>query len=88
MEIGDKTLGELVEMMRDKVQELVDAEAENISADDAIVILTEAIMVGAAIIGTVKEQPISMTLGELAGLSLEAELQGVIDRRAEQAKLN
>lgn len=90
-EMADKTAGEMVELMRDKVQKLVDAEGTEISADDAIRMLTEAILIGATVIAAVREESISIVLGSMAGIALEAELSNEIDAamaRANIAKFN
>jgi hypothetical protein len=85
-DLNGKTTGELVVMMRDTIQKLVDAEG--ISTRDAIALLTEAIVLGGIVIGSVKGEPTSIAIGSIAGRALEAEILADAERLAKIAESN
>jgi hypothetical protein len=90
-DIENMTTGEIVVLMRDTIQELVDAEGSEISAADAIAKITEAILYGAIVIAAVNDDPISMVLGSIAGSAFESELSVEVMRaqaRAQRASMN
>jgi hypothetical protein len=85
--LSNKNAGELTEMMRDKIQELIDSEDDGISVGEASELITEAILIGAVILSAVREQPISIVLGSIAGIAFNAELTSEVAAAMERANI-